>query len=272
MKRIGILALSALAVVVAGGIILGLNAQDKKAEPAPAASSGMPGSATTAPVSNPDHTHDAPPPTAQPINPDFAKEQKGDIVIGNSDAKVTITEYASLSCSHCADFSLNTLPEIEKKYIDSGQAKLVFRNFPLNAPALKGAQLVHCIDKAQQKKLINTLFRTQNKWAFDKDYMLHLQQMAILFGMDKPSFEKCMADKAGEEWVLKARQDGAKELNVNATPSIFINGERFLKRPNVENVAAAIDAALEGKKISDVPAIEPAAAVPAPAGAAPEKK
>lgn len=274
MKRIGILAVTALAIVVAGGIIIGLNAKDDKMEPLPPITSvGTPTAATPAPVTGEaQKPAPMPDPTKPPANPEFAKEQKDDIVFGNSDAKVTITEYASLSCSHCADFSLNAYPEIEKNYIDTGKAKLVFRHFPLNAPALRAAQLVDCAPKDQKKKLINTLFRTQNKWAFDKDYQLHLQQMAILFGMDKDSFEKCMADKKGEEAVLKERQDGNKELNVNATPSIYINGERFLKAHDAATVSKAIDTVLEGKKLSDQPADAPAAASAPATPSAEEKK
>lgn len=241
MKKFVSYAVIAGVVVIAGGAFLALNAAGEKE--APAASQPQEAAKANADA-HAGHTHEAPPPPAQPANPKFAFAQPGDIVFGDKNAKVTVTEYASLSCSHCADFHLKIFPEIEKKYIETGKIQFVFRDFPLNAPALKGAALVRCTAEDKKKTALGTLFRTQNKWAYDKDFLLNLQQMAIMLGVDKPGFEKCMADKALEDAILKSRMDGNKELAVSGTPSLFVNGERLTKATTLENLSELIEAHL----------------------------
>ncbi len=96
-----------------------------------------------------------------------------DRVLGKDDAAITLIEYASLSCSHCADFHTSILPSIQKDFIDTGKVRLIFRDFPLNASALAGAQLAQCAGKAGDEKYftaLKTLFHKQNDWAFDADY------------------------------------------------------------------------------------------------------
>lgn len=256
MKRILALAVMAGIMVGAGGVLWVLKAEDSddKAAPlavtAPQEDNNHAGHSHPAPAVQPQandphagHDHAAPAGLPPVTNPDFAKVQDGDIVFGDRNAKVVVTEYASLSCSHCADFYMKVFPELEKKYIDTGKIAFVYRDFPLNAPALKGAMLVRCVPEGKVKPTLGTLFRTQNKWAYNKEFELNLQQIALLMGVDKPSFEKCMADKALEDRMLKSRVDGNKELGVTGTPSLFVNGERVI-RPDVEGLTQAIDAAL----------------------------
>lgn len=185
--------------------------------------------------------HNHPVDTGKVPNPAFALAQKGEQIIGNPQAKVTVTEYASLSCGHCADFFVKVLPEITKKYIDTGKIQFIYRDFPLNAPALKGAMAVRCIAPEKRKDLLNALYQNQAKWAFNKDFETHLQTIAIEKGMKKKDFKKCMADKKLEEAVVKSRMDGVKELNVTGTPTLYVNGEKFIGAPDVAGLSAMID-------------------------------
>lgn len=185
--------------------------------------------------------HNHPVDTGKVPNPAFASAQKGEWVIGNTQAKVTVTEYASLSCGHCADFYIKVLPEITKKYIDTNKIQFIYRDFPLNAPALKGSMAVRCIAPEKRKDLLNALYQNQAKWAFNKDFETHLQTIAIEKGMKKKEFKKCMADKKLEEAVVKSRMDGVKELNVTGTPTLYVNGEKFIGAPDVAGLSAMID-------------------------------
>ena len=87
-----------------------------------------------------------------------------DFIIGNNDAPVTIIEYASLSCSHCADFHINTLPKLIEEYVDTGKVKIVFRDFPFNYPALLGSMVLHCVPNELRFEYSSALYKLQKKW------------------------------------------------------------------------------------------------------------
>lgn len=153
----------------------------------------------------------------------------GDHVLGKDNAKITLIEYASLSCAHCASFHANVLPTIQKEYIDTGKVRLIFRDFPLNAPALAGAQLAHCAGKQSDAKYFATvkqLFAEQKNWAFDEGFKAKLSGIAKGLGIDAKTFESCLADKQLETKILTSRMDGSNKLHVESTPTFFINGEK----------------------------------------------
>lgn len=169
------------------------------------------------------------------------KAQKGDIVFGKADAPVTILDYSSLSCPHCAHFHINVLPQLEKEYLNTGKAKLVYRHFPLNASALRAAQLVDCAAPAQRPQFLKALFDTQAQWAFNEGFMEQLKQIAAVGGMDSAQFDSCIADKRGEAHIVEVRRRGAEEAQVNATPAFYIDGVKL-------NDAADIDAFRDAMK------------------------
>lgn len=184
----------------------------------------------------------------KPKNPAFALAQKGDWIQGNPNAKVTVTEYASLSCPHCAVFQKDVFPEILKNYISTNKIQFIYRDFPLNAPALRAGMVVHCMPEEKREDLITALYKTQEKWAFTKDFEINLQAVALEQGMTKKAFKKCLADKKIEETVVKSRMDGTQQLAVGGTPTVFINAERYTGAPDAKAVAAAIDKALAAAK------------------------
>lgn len=174
-----------------------------------------------------------------------------DKVLGKASAPVTLIEYASLSCSHCANFHNDVLPTIQKEYIDTGKVRLIFRDFPLNAPALIGAQAAHCIGKADSAKYyqtIKTLFAKQRDWALDERFKPKLAALVKPMGMDAKAFDACLADKDIETKVLQSRQNGDK-AGVASTPTFFVNGEKA----EIHSVAEArkvIATALSGKSLA----------------------
>ena len=166
-------------------------------------------------------------------------KQKGDIVFGKASAPVTIIDYSSLSCPHCAHFHNNVLPQLQKEFVDTGKAKIIYRHFPLNAPALRAAQLVNCAPDSQKEKFLKTLFDMQPQWAFNEGFLTQLRQIASVGGMDSAEFDSCIADKDGENDIVEVRRRGAEEAQVNSTPSFFIDGVK-LESPEIESFRDAL--------------------------------
>jgi protein-disulfide isomerase len=178
------------------------------------------------------------------IDHKLLKPQKGDILYGDASAPVRIVDYASLSCPHCARFHIETLPKLQKAYIDSGKVVVVLRHFPLNAPAMRSAMAISCADEAVHAKFATHLFETQRDWAFDSNYINHIANIANQFGLDDAAISKCFADVALEDHILSIRQQAEQKLLVASTPTFFINGKRFSGPASFENMKRAIDAAL----------------------------
>lgn len=180
-------------------------------------------------------------------------QTSGDRVLGNPKAKVTIIEYASLSCPHCAEFHKNILPAIKKEYIETGKVKFIYRDFPLNAPALLGAQVAHCVAKqsGDQKffEFIETLFEKQKEWAFDKEFKQKLSEIAKNNGMKDEEINDCINKKEYETEILNSRKEATDKLGVKATPHFLINGEKAEGMNNLESARKAIDTVLSGKSL-----------------------
>jgi protein-disulfide isomerase len=151
-----------------------------------------------------------------------------DLVEGKADAPVTIIEYASLTCPHCAAFDAETLPQLKKEWIDSGKAKLVFRDFPLDGLALKGAKLARCAPPERFYGFIDVLFRQQDVWARAGDPQVALGRIAKLGGMSDDQFQTCMKDDAVENQILAGRMAAEKDAKVESTPTFFINGKMLV--------------------------------------------
>lgn len=198
---------------------------------------------------NHDHDHaqvDAAPADAsvQAAAAELLKPNANDIIIGSTDAPVTLVEYASLSCGHCASFHSSILPELKAKYIDEGKVRIIFRHYPLNKPAVDAALLVDCQnDNDRKNRFLTTLFKLQDRWAFTEDYREKLKTIARTGGFSPAEFDACMADKAKEEAILSARLNAGKLLKVQSTPSIILNGS-IVDNRSIEALSAAIDKAL----------------------------
>jgi protein-disulfide isomerase len=170
-----------------------------------------------------------------------------DFVMGSPDAKLVMVEYASLTCPHCAHFSNSVLPELEKRYINTGKMRYILRQFPLNEPALKGAMLLHCVGAQNKDKyyvFARVLFDAQNKWAFDGNYMSGLETIATVGGMTKEQFNNCLASTEREMDVLRDKKLANDELKVPHTPYIYIGNEVYEGDRAVEPISKFIDAKL----------------------------
>jgi protein-disulfide isomerase len=167
---------------------------------------------------------------------------KDDRILGNPDAPITIIEYASLTCPHCAHFTNEVLPELKKKWIDTGKAKLVLREFPLDEPALRAAMIARCAPPDRFYAYVDALFATQDKWVMAKDYREALARIVKLGGMRQDEFDNCLKNTNLENKILEERLAASKELDVNSTPTFFINGTKFAGAPSVEEFDKALSA------------------------------
>jgi protein-disulfide isomerase len=165
-----------------------------------------------------------------------------DRVLGKPDAPITIIEYASLSCPHCAHFATEVLPKLREKWIDPGKVKLVLRAYPLDEPALRAEMVARCAPAERYFPLVETLFETQDKWVVAKDWHAALERIALFGGIGKKEFATCLGDKALEDQVAQSRLTAAQQLGVNSTPTFFINGTKYDGEPTFE----AFDKLLSG--------------------------
>ena len=152
---------------------------------------------------------------------------------GGEDAKITIIVYESLTCGHCADFHKNVYPDLKKNFIEKGLLRIEFRHFPLDIAAFNASKIGQCKNDGNPD-VLNILFLGQKKWAIGKtpeEATKHLKKFLIDESI-KVDFEKCLADKAIEDYVLNDRIEGVKKFNVNATPTIIINDKKFDKTLN----------------------------------------
>jgi protein-disulfide isomerase len=147
----------------------------------------------------------------------------GDQVLGAANAPVTIIEYASMTCPHCASFHETVYPEMKKKYIDTGKIRFIFREFPLDTLAMAGSMLARCAGKDKFFPLIETLFSQQKQWVTQKP-MQPLLGIARQAGFTEQSFKECLANPTVQQGIEEVRQRAAEKLNVQSTPTFFING------------------------------------------------
>lgn len=157
-----------------------------------------------------------------------------DRVLGKPGAPITIIEYASLTCPHCAHFEADVLPKIKEKWIDTGKAKLILRDFPLDDAALHAAMIARCAPPDRFYPLVDTFFQTQDKWVVAQDWKAALQRIAQLAGIGKKKFDTCFNDKKLEDEVAQSRLNASQKLGVDATPTFYVNGTKFEGEPTLE--------------------------------------
>jgi len=163
--------------------------------------------------------------------------------IGQENAPVTIVEYASMTCPHCANFHEQTLPAIKEKYLDTGKARLIFREFPFDPRAEAGFMLARCADN-NYFPMVDVLFKQQNNWAAVDNAREALLQIARLGGFSQESFEACLTDQKLLDDVRAVRTRGANEFGVDSTPTFFINGNKYPGAMSVDQMSAIIDSML----------------------------
>lgn len=230
------------AIVVAGGAIAIYHATGGKDEPM--SEQAQPAAAAESVVASA-----AAETTAAPPKPD-AKFGKIEVAahesfIGKADAPVTIIEYASLTCPHCAHFMETVLPTIKSEFIDKGKVRLVYRDFPLDNLALTASVVARCAGPDKYFPFVETLFASQKKWVRDSNPMVALSRIARLGGMSQATFEACLKKKEIADKVLEQRLEADKKYGVNSTPTIIVNGDLYSGALGVGQLRAVINEKLK---------------------------
>jgi protein-disulfide isomerase len=166
--------------------------------------------------------------------------------IGDSQAPVTMIEYSSLTCPHCASFHTDTLPGLKERYIDTGKVRLVLRDFPLDEAALRATMIAHCAGPERHARFVDVFFAQQENWARAKDPVQALTQLAKLGGLSEAEVEVCLADQELEKAVLQARLDGQQQFEIRSTPTFIIDGKAYPGNRSVEEFGEIIEPLLEG--------------------------
>jgi protein-disulfide isomerase len=151
----------------------------------------------------------------------------GDVVLGNPDAKVTVIEYASLTCSHCGRFHNETFPQLKAKYIDTGKIRFISREFVFDRDvlALAGFMLARCNGNDRYYAMLDLLFEQQRNWAFVEKPLDALYRIVRQAGFTQESAEACLKRQDLYEAINQVRNHAAQRLGVNSTPTFFINGQ-----------------------------------------------
>lgn len=150
-----------------------------------------------------------------------------DFIIGDEDAPVTIVEYASMTCTHCATFHKSVYPTLKEKYIKTGLARLIFRPYPLDGVAAQASMLIRCVPKERRIGLVDAIFSRQRQWAFESgDPQEGLVRLAGEATVSRQQFAGCVADQGNRDWLQATMEEAVNKYDVSGTPTFFINGQK----------------------------------------------
>ena len=173
------------------------------------------------------------------INP-----QSNLVVLGSDKAPVKIKIVSSLTCPHCANFHINVVSEIKKKYIESEKVQLIFIDFPLDQVAFNASKLLHCLDKKKQITFLDTIYETQNKWTRGSsinDINKNLKKIVKNLGISSTRFDKCLIDEVISDKILSGRIDANQKYSINSTPTIIINEKKLEGSASFKNIKKKIE-------------------------------
>lgn len=164
----------------------------------------------------------------------------GDIAMGKDDAPVTIVEYASMTCTHCAHFSREVFPKIKERYIDSGKVRYILREFPLDPLAAGAFMLARCAGNDKYYPIVETLFEQFNKWVVQNP-IPPLLAIAKQAGFTQQTFEACLQNQKLLDGIDEVRKRGSQAFKIESTPTFFVNGERVVGALPLDEFSKVID-------------------------------
>ena len=169
-------------------------------------------------------------------------------VMGRDDAPVTMIEYSSLACPHCAAFHRDSLPRIKEAYIDTGKVRLIYRDFPLGGVALAAAMVARCGGSAKFFGFIEVLFRSQAQWSRSDDPTRELARVARFAGISQKDFDACLVNEALMTDIRERAADAQQKFGIESTPTFIIEGEKVVGARPFEDFRDVIEKALEKKR------------------------
>ena len=181
-------------------------------------------------------------PTEVPVEELMKPVGLPDLAVGPADAKVTIVEYASMTCGHCAHFTTDIWPELKKKYVDTNKVRYIFREFPLDNLAAAASMLARCTGGDKAFPLIEVLFEKQKEWAFGEGNPVpRLFEIAKQAGFTQESFDKCLTDQKLLDDITGSRTRASDVFGVSATPTFYVNGKKLDGSPTMEKFDQMIE-------------------------------
>ena len=220
---------SAAAAIVAVGLLAGCEESSEEV----ASTDAAPQAET--------HSHEDTPAVSVGGMPELFDDDR---ILGDPNAPVTIVEYSSLTCPHCASFHRDTLPQLKKEYSDNGKAKLVYRDFPFDRLGATAAMLARCVAEPRFFKFVDALFAQQESWSRAQDPFTALAAIGKLGGIGQEQFNTCMQDEAQLDKILQRRLEGEQKFAIQATPSFLINGEKVEGAQSFESFKDVIEGKL----------------------------
>ncbi|HJQ60584.1 MAG TPA: DsbA family protein [Vineibacter sp.] len=200
---------------------------------------GWPGTASAAPERQPVVQ------LAQATVPPELQVMAGDHTMGKADAPVTLVEYASMTCGHCAQFHNAILPELKKKHVDTGKVRFVYRDFPLDSLALQAAQIAECAGNERYFGVVDLIFQTQAQWLAAKEPIAELGKSLRIAGMGEADIKACLANEKVATDIVAERKIAEDKLKVSSTPTLFINGQRWTGARTLEALDEALTKAMQ---------------------------
>lgn len=223
-------------VAVALATVMFMGQQEPQTAQAPAAAQSVPAAVPAANAQTPA------PGKSVPVTAVPRDGMTADMVLGNPDAPATIVEYSSLTCPHCASFHAETLPKIKQEWIETGKAKLIYRDFPLDGVALGAAMLTRCVAPERYFGFLETLFSTQKTWAYSKNPLAELSRLATLAGIPQDKFQACLSDQQMMAGIKAKQNEGQEKFQITSTPTFVVNGKVIAGNQPYEAFAQALGA------------------------------
>ena len=185
---------------------------------------------------------------ANPIAGNIALSLPTGPILGSSDAPITVYEFSSLNCSHCAHFHLSTLPLLKREFVDSGNVKFIFTSFPLDKKSMKAAMLTECVPESHYNAFVSTLFKKQREWMLARNTEQVLIRYAMLNGLTETQARACLSNDNLAKDLLEIRQQGLDRLKIKGTPAFLVinNGQREMLygEPNYRTFKSYLEAKL----------------------------
>jgi len=166
------------------------------------------------------------------------------VVLGQDEAPVKIKIFSSLTCPHCADFHIKIVPEIKKKYVESGKVQLIFIDFPLDQAAFNASKLLHCVDQKKQIAFLDTIYENQGEWTAGSninEINYNLKKIVQILGISSTQFDKCLNDEIISDKILTGRIDAHQKYSINSTPTIIINEKKLKGSASFKNIKKKIE-------------------------------
>jgi len=175
---------------------------------------------------------------------DDSNSIKNEITIGSNEALVKIKILSSLTCPHCANFHIKVLPEIKKKYVDTGKVQIIFIDFPLDQAAFNASKLLHCLEKKKQINFLDNIYENQHEWTTGSnisDINNNLKEIFKKLESSDGKFDKCLIDEKISDKILNGRIEANQKYSINATPTIIINEKKLEGSTSFENIKKKIE-------------------------------